>query len=444
MNKVRIIFQTVTIKKRIFVHLIIWDFTGNIISKSGEHNHLPDRAHIDSRIVIHKMKKKAQKSKEPTGVVIASELKNVSKVVAAELPNRSAMARMLQRQHKLHDNFLENPSSFDDIKISAEYQQTYAGNQFLYESEATKNNHFFMFTTAANLSALARSDVWFADGTFYTVPSIFYQIYTIHGLINGDVVPLVYVLTTKKTTKTYVAIFEELKRLRPDIKPIIINADFEMAFHKAVKGVYPDAIVKGCLFHFCNAVWKKIQSLGLQSKYSDDSKYAPELKKLMALAFVPEEDVVKAYEKLIASKFFVEHTDELESLLNYFEKTWVGELNRRGERRSGRYNVKIWNHYLSVKMSLPRTNNSVEGWHNGFNKRAQASHLIFWRFIELFRSEQAITDIKLEQFVAGGGGQNPTRKKYPDKNERILKVINEYSNRHLLTYLRGIAYNVIN
>jgi hypothetical protein len=50
-----------------------------------------------------------------------------------------------------------------------------------------------MFTTNENLNILNAFKIWFADGTFKSVPNIFNQLYTIHGNIDCTVYPLIYI-----------------------------------------------------------------------------------------------------------------------------------------------------------------------------------------------------------------------------------------------------------
>jgi len=59
-----------------------------------------------------------------------------------------------------------------------------------------------------------------------------------------------------------------------------------------------------------------------------------EIRKIAALAFIPEEAVENAFKTLIESKFYENNEPELAPLLNYFEDTWLGRINRRGRRRS--------------------------------------------------------------------------------------------------------------
>ena len=55
---------------------------------------------------------------------------------------------------------------------------------------------------------------------------------------------------------------------------------------------FPDSSKKGCFFHFSQAIFRKIQSLGLQVRCKDDEDFAHKVSMLAALAFVPEPDVI--------------------------------------------------------------------------------------------------------------------------------------------------------
>jgi len=57
---------------------------------------------------------------------------------------------------------------------------------------------------------------------------------------------------------------------------------------------------------------------------------------------------------------------------------------------------------------LPKTNNNIEGWHRAFSSLLAASHPSISRLIEILKKEQHLTDIKINQFIAG---QEPPAKK---------------------------------
>ena len=55
-----------------------------------------------------------------------------------------------------------------------------------------------------------------------------------------------------------------------------------------------------CLFHFAQAVWRNIQSNHLSKKYNDDETFPLNIKKLVALAFVPVADIIQGFELVAA------------------------------------------------------------------------------------------------------------------------------------------------
>ena len=54
----------------------------------------------------------------------------------------------------------------------------------------------------------------------------------------------------------------------PAVQAVV--SDFEAALWLAVRDVFPGVAQRGCEFHFSQAVWRNVQSVGLQSAYAKD------------------------------------------------------------------------------------------------------------------------------------------------------------------------------
>lgn len=166
--------------------------------------------------------------------------------------------------------------------------------------------------------------------------------------------PLVYIVTTDKTRKTYDEIFNTLKGLAPALNPQDVMLDFEKQAMLSVQAVFKDANVHGCFFHFAQNVWRHIQDVGLQEIYASDADVAFNIRLLIALAFVPPNHVIAAYDELIGIDFYNEETeseykDEIQALLTYFQSTYVYAIARiSGERRTPRFAPELWNVYQNT------------------------------------------------------------------------------------------------
>ncbi|KAG0435823.1 hypothetical protein DMUE_4516 [Dictyocoela muelleri] len=118
------------------------------------------------------------------------------------------------------------------------------------------------------------------DGTFKSSSNSFFQLYIIHGFIAGQSFPLLYCFLGGKTERLYTKMFETRKiRLLDEnviFNPNVIQIDFEQATFNAIKRVSPNADVKGCYFHFKQAIWRMVQKLELVSLFHQDInlKYA--------------------------------------------------------------------------------------------------------------------------------------------------------------------------
>lgn len=154
-----------------------------------------------------------------------------------------------------------------------------------------------------------------------------------------------------------------------------------------------------------------------------------------ALAFVPQHDVINAFEIL------QEHLpSEADPIIDYFEDVYVGRV-RRNRRGSPSFPISMWNMYDRVLEDLPRTNNSLEGWHNRLQSNISACHPNIWKFLQVLKKEQALNEVIINQMLAGQQGP-PKRKKYQDLSTRITNLVRDYENRDVLDFLRGVAHNL--
>ena len=84
--------------------------------------------------------------------------------------------------------------------------------------------------------------------------------------------------------------------------------------------------------------------------------------------------------------------------------------------------------FMIVLDSLPRTNNSVEGWHSGFQRSLMCSHPTVWRLIEQLKKEEAWASAVVNDTVTCWTNR-AVKKLYRTCNTRISNVVHDYSNR---------------
>jgi len=104
-----------------------------------------------------------------------------------------------------------------------------------------------------------------------------------------------------------------------------------------------------------------------------------------ALTYIPENDLVSAFETLLKSQFYQQEI--LSNLIDYFEDMWIGGPNCR-TRRAPLFSITIWNCYSMLGDDIPRINNSVEGWHNSFNFMLSAHRPSIWTFITALKKKK--------------------------------------------------------
>ena len=408
----------------------------SVVGRYNDHTHAPDIGRAEALKIRQSIKRRAVDTEETPQQVITQEMRIVSDSAAVKLPAIRNIRRCVRRYRQVAGNAPANPQTRADLELPEEYTRTLAGQPFLLFDSGPVEDRILLLSTDSLLRTFETSLDWFVDGTFKVVPSIFYQLFTIHAMTNGHVVPCVFALLPNKQQVTYVTLLRELHRLSPELSPRSIMIDFEIASRNALQDIFPDATIQGCFYHLSQAIYRKVQSIGLQQEYQTNLDLSLKIRMLAALAFVPVDDIVESFEHLADSM-----PDEAQPITDYFEDTYIGRLQRRGRRRQPPFAHDMWSVHNRVEEGLPRTNNHIEGWHRRMQSNVGAHHPSIWHFLDVLRREQSLNEVIITQ-IRTGQPAPPQRGKYKAVNERLVTVVRDYANRSVHDFLRGIAHNI--
>ncbi|CAN7990398.1 unnamed protein product, partial [Ixodes pacificus] len=118
----------------------------------------------------------------------------------------------------------------------------------------------------------------------------------------------------------------------------------------------------------------------------------------------------------------------------YFEDTYVGR-RRRNDVQAAMFCTSLWSVHDAVLQNLPRTNNSVEAWHRGFQSNVDCCLPNLWASFRCLKDEQAFQELKMAQLDLG---QQPPRlpRKYREVNERISRILEDHRSSSAVDTLR--------
>ena len=258
-----------------------------IVKMSGEHFHSKENGKEEVAIAKENLRKRARETHDNPHIAIGEETSSLSEAAKSLLPSQHALKLMYKRQRTAPPI----PHSVEDLELNASDIQTLSNKNFLFYDSGPDPERIVMFATRENLDFLAMSSIWVADGTFKTVPTLFTQLYTIHCLAggpnpfaNGHLLPCVYALLPNKKPLRTLKCGKLLTKLVQILNLTFLFVDFEQAVINSFQSIWPLTQVKACFFHLSQAVFRKIQSLGLQQQYQKNPEFAVTMRMLPALA----------------------------------------------------------------------------------------------------------------------------------------------------------------
>ncbi|CAF1224681.1 unnamed protein product [Didymodactylos carnosus] len=266
------------------------------------------------------------------------------------------MKNTLQKQRrKTLPSILQSIEQFS-YPLPDVYCKTTKGELFLLCDGSLGGARSLVFASYNDVVYLSQQEHWYSDGTFYTCPSIFYQIYSIHAFYDGMSTQLVIALLGGKSEETYVDLFSVLFRKMSEFQLVIrlrtIAIDFELGVSNVFTKYYPSVIVTSCLFHYGQSLYRKFVDLGLKRQYKDDENLRDWPRSFAALSLLPLKHMLWRLQCLIRTR---PDYPGIQGFIDYYHNTY-GPFSR--------FPPHMYNHYRNI---TSRTTNYLEGRHSRMN-----------------------------------------------------------------------------
>ena len=339
---------------------------------------------------------------------------------AHQLPKLRSLVKQGNRHRQSHRP--HHPTTLDFEIMSNSLPPDFIQADVKVESDV---NHIcsrhIIIATENQIHLLSNVKQWYIDGTFKIVRQPFYQLLSIHGFLksgeHAKQVPLLFALMSGKKQEDYTRVFQSINGLLepdPEVEEIIM--DFEVALWNTIRNLYPSVHVHGCTFHWSQAMWRKVQQVGLSTAYIERGPVYDFIRQLFALPYLPRRHIRPAFETLKERSQLCEPTREL---IDYVSETWLSNTV---------WSVGNW----CAFRRLVRTNNDVEGWHRRINQRANKHNLSLYLLIPLLHREAIMVNLQL-QLVAEQTLNSCTRKSSKEKQVHLWNLWDDYEEKSITT-----------
>lgn len=330
---------------------------GDNFTLEVSHNHSIDDHRVDEMVLKNLIKTNVSESVEP--------IKDIFDRICRENPDiaprisYSNFCRTLQN-HRLK-NFPRVPKTIQEfvvlIRTSDNLSKYLQG--FYTVSESSCGPIFF---SQQVLDVVGEINGVSFDGTFFTCPRLFHQIFIIFANFRGKHFPIIFTLMQSRTKVHYCALIDKIVSLVPTFNPMNLMSDFEQASIMAFQEKFPGIQASGCLFHFKQANMKKLASLGLKVKYQSDSHFKQYIDLLLSIPHLPA-NLIPSTASSILSVEFPELGAKFEEYKDYFIRYWVPKSE-----------------IVSIFNSAITTNNFAESFNGKMKRKIKIHHPNPWIF----------------------------------------------------------------
>jgi len=248
--------------------------------------------------LLVRCKHKAEEDDAPLRHIFDDVCHQSSQEAAQNVSFARVESSMYKRRRLSRPALPSNPDDADSIVRNSRYAVIDGDVFYRSVASAAEEGKALVFASTQQLEMLQASNEVFFDATFKVVPGLYYQLLTIFASHRDVAFPAVYSLMTRKTQALYQAVFAMVKDLVPAFNTTQVMADFEEASVAAFRQVYGDVSVSGCWFHYCQAIVKRVQKIGLKDAYLNRDDVKDVVRCILGLPLLPSSDIPAALQDI--------------------------------------------------------------------------------------------------------------------------------------------------
>lgn len=134
---------------------------------------------------------------------------------------------------------------------------------------------------------------------------------------------------TNKTTEAYQEVFAFIEdKLQFKLEPSLCMTDYEEALRSAVRNYWPACDLRGCQFHYKQAVQRKCKADPTLKELLKKSPVARKIKKmLMNIVLLPADKTLEGYKIIQNFAKKKKMNGQFADLFLYFERQWLRQVS---------------------------------------------------------------------------------------------------------------------
>ena len=344
------------------------------------------------------------------------------------MPNEHNLCKMINRVRQAHRARPPRADGSDilEFELLLERLPEEVSREFYRGSVTSEYNggtfkHFIFFSDTQK-QYIRQSKHILVDATFGIVKKPHVQLLTMHAQAStaGEIkvnLPIAYVLMQNKSESAYKAVFQKIKDIADEEGPSQAQefiVDYEKAIWNALRAVWVGVPVRGCWFHFNQAIYRKVRSFEVGNAFHSQAQTHKMVRRLMALPLVDRGNIPPLFETLkekYAPQINNPGAPGVRKLFEYFEEQWI-QGTARGFCPAD---------YSCYKKKI-RTTNIVESWNcRIFRAGNQKKNNIYQLALVLAR-ETARCLANITQYAAN----NYRRRAQVEKDRKIKRAYEIY------------------